>query len=123
MSVGAERRRDDARRVTSECAARRRRLRRAVWLSHSDFARAASVRYPILLSVPHHHRYIMSAPPEMDVGANERPIVAAWPLPEEEQETWTEKAVRKFKQNPGVVLGAWGVHPVVDRAHQCLQGV
>ncbi|KAL1721512.1 hypoxia induced protein conserved region-domain-containing protein [Schizophyllum commune] len=47
----------------------------------------------------------MSAPPEMDVGANERPIVAAWPLPEEEQETWTEKAVRKFKQNPGVVLG------------------
>ena len=36
---------------------------------------------------------------------------AAWPLPEEEQETWTEKAVRKFKQNPGVVLGAWGAHP------------
>lgn len=53
----------------------------------------------------------MSASPEMDVGANERPIVAAWPLPEEEQETWTEKAVRKFKQNPGVVLGTWGAHP------------
>ncbi|TRM66867.1 hypoxia induced protein conserved region-domain-containing protein [Schizophyllum amplum] len=45
------------------------------------------------------------APAAPEAGVTHRPIVAAWPLPPEEQETWTEKATRKFKQNPWVPLG------------------